>query len=48
MTVRIFKNRALRKIFGRKREEISGDCRKRHIERLRDLYSSSNIIRVIK
>ena len=37
----------LRKIFGPKRGEVSGVCRKLH-EELNDLYSSPNIVRVIK
>jgi hypothetical protein len=38
----------LRRIFGPKRYELSGECRKLHIEELNDLYSSLNIVRVIK
>jgi hypothetical protein len=38
----------LRKIFGSKREEVTGECRKLHNEELYDLYSSTNIIRAIK
>jgi hypothetical protein len=38
----------LRKTFGPKREGTAGDWRKMCIERLHDLYSSPNIIRVIK
>jgi hypothetical protein len=38
----------LRRIFGPKREEVTGEWRKLHNEELRDLYSSSNIIRIIK
>jgi len=45
---RVFENRALRKIFGPKRDEITGEWRKIHNEELCDLYCSSNIIRVIK
>jgi hypothetical protein len=43
----VFDNRVLKKIFGPKREERTGDWRKLHSEKLHDLYSSSNIIRVI-
>jgi len=43
-----FKNRVLRKIFGPKRDEITKKWRRLHYEELCDLYSSSNIIRVIK
>ena len=38
----------LRKIFGPKRDEVTGEWRKLHNEELHDLYSSSNIIRVMK
>jgi hypothetical protein len=38
----------LRRIFGLKRDEVTGDWRKLHIEELRDLYSSPSIIRIIK
>jgi len=38
----------LRKIFGSKREEVRGECRKFHNEELYNLYSSTNIIRAIK
>jgi hypothetical protein len=38
----------LRKIFGPKRAEVTGEWRKLHNEELNDLYSSPNIIRVIK
>ena len=43
-----FENRVQRKIFGSKREEVRGECRKLHNEELYDLYSSKNIIRAIK
>jgi uncharacterized membrane protein len=46
--LRVFENRVLRKIFGPKRDEVTGEWRKLHNEELRDLYSSLNIIRVIK
>jgi hypothetical protein len=45
--LRVFENRVLRKIFGPKREEV-GSCRILHIDELHDLYSSPNIVRVIK
>jgi hypothetical protein len=46
--LRVFKNRVLRRIFGPKREE-DGSLRKLHNdELLHDLYSSPNIVRVIK
>jgi hypothetical protein len=38
----------LRRIFGPKRDEVTGEWRKLHNEELRDLYSSSSIIRRIK
>jgi hypothetical protein len=45
--LRGFENRVLRRIFGPKREE-DGSCRKLHNDELHSLYSSLNIIRVIK
>jgi hypothetical protein len=45
--LRVFENRVLRKIFGPKREE-DGLWRKLHNNELHDLYSSPNIVRVIK
>jgi hypothetical protein len=44
----VFENRALRRIFGTTRDEITGEWRKLHNEELNDLYSSPNIVRVIK
>jgi hypothetical protein len=44
----VFDNRVLRRIFGPKREEITGEWRRLHNEELNDLYSSPNIIWVIK
>jgi hypothetical protein len=44
----VFENRVLRRIFGPKRDEATGEWRRLHIEELIDLYSSPNIIRVIK
>ena len=46
--LRVFKNRVLRRIFGPKRDEITGEWRKLHTEELNFLYSSSNIVQVIK
>jgi hypothetical protein len=46
--LRVFENRVLRRIFGPKRDEATGDWRMLHNEELNDLYSSPNIIRVIK
>jgi hypothetical protein len=45
--LRVFENRVLRKIFGTKREE-DGSCGKLHNDELHSLYSSPNIVRVIK
>jgi hypothetical protein len=44
----VFENRVLRRIFGLKRDEVTGEWRKLRNEELHDLYSSSNIFRVIK
>jgi hypothetical protein len=44
----VFENRVLRKIFGPKKHEVTGEWRKLHIEELNDLYSSPDIVRVIK
>ena len=46
--LRVFENRVLRKIFGPKRDGVTGEWRKLHNEELNDLYSSPNIVRVIK
>ena len=40
--------RVLRRIFGHKRDEVTGEWRKLHNEELSDLYCSPNIVRVIK
>jgi hypothetical protein len=44
----VFENRVLRRIFGPKRDEATGEWKRLHNEELNDLYSSPNIIRVIK
>jgi len=46
--LRVFENRVLRKLFGPKRDEVTWEWRKLHNEQLNDLYSSPNIVRVIK
>ena len=46
--LRVFENRVLRRIFGPKRDEVTGEWRKLHNEGLNNLYSSPNILRVIK
>jgi hypothetical protein len=45
---RAFENTVLRRIFGSKRDELTREWRKLHNEELNDLYSSPNIVRVIK
>jgi len=45
--LRVFENRVLR-LFGAKKNEVTGERRKLHNEKLNDLYRSPNIIRVIK
>jgi hypothetical protein len=44
----VFENRVLRRIFGPKRDGVTGGWRKLHNEELHNLYSSPNIIRIIK
>jgi hypothetical protein len=44
----VFENRVLRKIFGPKRDEVTGEWRKLHNKELNDLHSSSNIVGVNK
>jgi hypothetical protein len=46
--LRVLENRVLRGIFGSERDEVTGEWRRLHNEELYDLYSSPNIIRVIK
>jgi hypothetical protein len=46
--LRVFENRVLRRIFGPKRNEVTGEWKKLRNEELRDLYSSPSIIRIIK
>jgi hypothetical protein len=46
--LRVFENRVLRRIFGPKRDEVTGEWRKLHNEELNGLYCSPTIVRVIK
>jgi hypothetical protein len=46
--LRVFENRVLRKIFGPKRDEVTGEWRKLHNEELHNLYSSPDITRQVK
>ena len=46
--LRVFENGVVRRIFGPKRDEVTGEWRKLHNEELKGLYSSPNIVRVIK
>ena len=46
--LRVFENRVFRRIFGLKRDRVTGEWRKLHNEELSDLYCSPNIVRVIK
>jgi hypothetical protein len=48
LKLRVFENRVLRRIFGLKRDMVTGEWRTVHIEELNDMYSSPNIFRVIK
>jgi hypothetical protein len=45
--LRVFENRVLRKVFGPKRDEVTGEWRKLHNKELNDLYFSPNIFRAI-
>jgi hypothetical protein len=46
--LRVFENWVLRRIFGPKKDEVTGEWRKLHNDELRNLYSSPSIIRIIK
>ena len=46
--LRVFENRVLKRIFVPRRDEVTGEWRKLHNEELNNLYSSPNIVRVIK
>ena len=44
----MFENRVSRRVFGPKRDEVTGEWRELHTEELSDLYSLPNIVRVVK
>jgi hypothetical protein len=44
----VFENRVLRRVFGPKRDKVTGEWRKLHDEELNDLYSLPNIVQVVK
>jgi hypothetical protein len=46
--LRVFENRVLRRVFGPKRDEVTGEWRKLHNKELNDLYALPNIVRVVK
>ena len=46
--LKVYGNRVLRRIFGTKRNEVTGEWRKLHNEELNDLYSSPIVVRMIK
>jgi hypothetical protein len=46
--LREFENRVLRRILGPERDEVTGEWRKIHNKELNDLYSSPNIVRVVR
>jgi len=46
--LRVFENKVLRRIFEPRRDEVTGEWRRLHNEELNDMYSSPNIVRVIK
>jgi len=46
--LRVFENMVLRRIFGPKRDEVTGEWGRLYNEELSDLYSSPNIVRVMK
>jgi hypothetical protein len=48
MDLKMFENRVLRRIFGSKRDHVTGGLRKQHNEELHNLYSSPGIIRMFK
>jgi hypothetical protein len=46
--LRVFENRVLRRVFGPKRDEVTGEWRKLHNEELNDLYTLPSIVRMVK
>jgi len=48
LRLRVYENRVLRRIFGSKRDEVTGEWRRLYNEELNDLYSSPNIVRLVK
>jgi hypothetical protein len=48
MRLRVFENRVLRRVFGSKKDEVTGEWRKLHNDEMNDLYSLPNIVRVVK
>ena len=46
--LRVFENRVMRRVFGSKTDEVTGEWRKLHNKELNDLYCSPNIVHVIK
>ena len=48
LRLRVFENRVLRRVFGTKRDEVTGEWTKLHNEELSDLYSLPNIVQVVK
>ena len=46
--LRVFESKVLKRIFGPRRDEVTGDWRRLHNEEINDLYCSPNIVRVIK
>jgi hypothetical protein len=47
-TLRVFKDKVLKRNFGARGDEVTGNCRKLHNEEVNDLYCSTNIVRLIR